>query len=499
MNLLPYDETDPKSIEDYSQNLIGKSFAEILANNTNNSIIKESQREYGQAHENKNRKGGLGELIEECFFHYKCNNDSKPDFDKAGVELKVTPYKINKNGSLSAKERLIISMIDYCNDINEPFYDSHLRKKSTLILLIYYLYKKENKNRLDYKIHYAKIFSPPEEDLRIIEQDYNTIITKIRDGKAHELSEGDTIYLGAATKASTSSDRRNQPFSNIKAKPRAFAFKNSYMTYILNNYIVPGKSTYEAIIKNPATLNNTTFETYILEKINQYVGLSDQELCKIFDRAYNNNKCQWIDLAYRMLGIKSNKAEEFEKANIIVKAIRINENNKMRESMSFPSFKFKELIAQEWEDSDLYNYFDQTKFLFVVFKEQGNNYLLKGCQLWNMPFNDLNSTVFEGWINIKNRIKDGIKFDVKYQKNKKIITNNLPKKNDNPIVHIRPHAQKSAFKFTDPYIISILSTDTIGNLFRDANELPDGQWMTTQSFWINNSYILSQLTSQFFE
>ena len=29
------------------------------------------------------------------------------------------------------------------------------------------------------------------------------------------------------------------------------------------------------------------------------------------------------DLAYRMLGIKSNRAEEFEKANIVVKAIRI--------------------------------------------------------------------------------------------------------------------------------------------------------------------------------
>ena len=33
----------------------------------------------------------------------------------------------------------------------------------------------------------------------------------------------------------------------------------------------------------------------------------------------------------------------------------------------------------------------------------------------------------------------------------------------------------------------------MGNVERDANELPDGQWMTTQSFWINNKYILSQL------
>lgn len=45
----------------------------------------------------------MGELIEERFFHYQTNNDARPDFDKAGVELKVTPYKQNKNGTLVAK------------------------------------------------------------------------------------------------------------------------------------------------------------------------------------------------------------------------------------------------------------------------------------------------------------------------------------------------------------------------------------------------------------
>ena len=35
--------------------------------------------------------------------------------------------------------------------------------------------------------------------------------------------KGDTMYLGAATKASTSQDRRLQPFSDEPAKPRAFS------------------------------------------------------------------------------------------------------------------------------------------------------------------------------------------------------------------------------------------------------------------------------------
>ena len=63
--------------------------------------------------------------------------------------------------------------------------------------------------------------------MKIIEHDFNVIKDKICAGKAHELSEGDTLYLGAATKAATSEDRREQPFSDELAKPRAFAFKNS--------------------------------------------------------------------------------------------------------------------------------------------------------------------------------------------------------------------------------------------------------------------------------
>ena len=33
----------------------------------------------------------------------------------------------------------------------------------------------------------------------------------------------------------------------------------------------------------------------------------------------------------------------------------------------------------------------------------------------------------------------------------------------------------------------------IGDIHKNANELPDGQWMTTQSFWVNNTYIEKQI------
>ena len=83
---------------------------------------------------------------------------------------------------------------------------------------------------------------------------------------------------------------------------------------------------------------------------------TDKELCSLFDREYNNNKSQWIDLCFRMLGIKGNHAEEFEKANITVKALRIESKDKIVESSPLPTFKFKDLVEETWEKSKLFNY-----------------------------------------------------------------------------------------------------------------------------------------------
>ena len=453
---LEYDETDPKSIEAYGEKLIGKTFAEVCEEDdiTQAMVVRETTN-YEVRHENKKRKGGLGELIEERYFHYPANNDARPDFEKAGVELKVTPYKINKNGSISAKERLILTRAISESVVNEDFKNSHMWKKSRLILLIYYLYQKELKNRLDYKIGYVKLFSPPEQDVKIIEHDFYVITEKIKAGKAHELSESDTLYLGAAPKAATSQDRRKQPFSSELAKPRAFAFKSSYMTYVLNNYIIPGKATYEPIIKGKT---EESFEDYVVDKINAYRGYSVKELCEEFQIDINKKpKNLEAMLAYRMLGIKGNHAEEFEKANIVVKTIRIENNNTIKENMSFPTFKFKELVEEDWDDSIFGNYLRETRFLFVVYKfDQFKELHLKGCQFWNIPYKDLEGNVRDVWEKTKKVLETGLKVEVRSGRH----YNNFPKSSDNPVCHVRPHGRNA----------------------KDTYELPDGRQFPKQCF-----------------
>ena len=487
----PYDESDPESIERYAKKLIGHTFNEVLSWELPSSVGETDEtKSYGEKSEK--HKGKLGELIEEFYFGYKPNSNPVPDFPKAGVELKVTPYEKRKSGKLSAGERLVLTMIQYDVPVEPDIKKSHFWYKCQLLLLIFYLRDRAIANNLDFQIDYVKLFELPEEDLEIIIQDYKIIIDKIASGKAHELSESDTNYLGACTKGATAEKSivpQSQYAPTVNAKRRAFCFKTSYMTYVLNTYVVPDKTTYEPIVKDAKELKEQTFEEIITSKIDRYIGKTDKELCELFDREYNNNKAQWIDLAYRMLGIKSSKAEEFEKAQIVVKAIRIEEDNKhnikMVESSPIPTFSFKELVEEDWEDSELFTYFDETRFFFVVFKKEGDTYTLKGSQLWNMPYKDLNEKAYSGWEAIRKVLIDGVELTVTSNG----VKNNFPKKGDNEVIHIRPHAQKSFYVFEDG------STYGSGSI-SDSDELPDGRRMTKQSFWLNNTYIVSQLENR---
>lgn len=478
---LGYDPANPASIERYAVQLENKTFLDVVSEKENVNV------DAIEAYANKLRKGGLGNLLEEVYFGYKANSNQEADFSEAGVELKVTPYEVTKKGELRAGERLVLTMINYDGPIEMEFYKSHAWEKMRSILLIYYWRNKQLNSNLLYKIGYVKLFTPPEDDLEIIKRDYAYIVNTIREGRAHELSEGDTMYLGACTKGATAEKSIVPQYygNKLPAKKRAFCFKNSYMTYVLNHYIA-GKPSNNSLIKDASVIKEKSFEEILEDIVMKYIGMSDKELCDRFGREYNNNKAQWNDLACKILGIRDEHADEFEKANIKVKTIRVEENNVIKENMSFPPFKFMDLINEDYEESSLHEYFYETRLFFFVWKKDGDVYRVKGCQLWNMPYYDLEVTVRKEWEHYKHIIQYGVEFSKCIDsKGKTSFKNNLPNKSETEIIHVRPHSKKAAYRFSNG--------EDYGNVERDANMLPNGEYMTTQSFWINNNYILAQL------
>ena len=127
-------------------------------------------------------------------------------------------------------------MINYMSVVDETWETSSLQKKLQRILLIAYQYDKEL-NPVDYLVRLVELWGIPEEDVPTFKKDWDTVVSKIRRGKAHELSGSDTLYLEAATKAANASKRTEQPYSSVPAKPRAWAIKPSYMTTALNGMV----------------------------------------------------------------------------------------------------------------------------------------------------------------------------------------------------------------------------------------------------------------------
>lgn len=476
---LRYDKTDKNSIYNYARKLINKTFREVLQ--LSDLYTTELKEDESELFSDWNRKGGLGDLIEKHYFQYDLDNRQDADFKDARLELKVTPYKINKNKTISAKERLVISMINYHKIINEDFHQSSLWNKIENILMIYYLWKPEINYRLDYSIKFVYLYNPSKEDLLIILADFKTIQNKIIEGRAHELSEADTFYLGAATKSSSSSVLTTQPNSSIYAKPRAFSFKNSYMTYLLRNFIAKSPLKYESITKDK---NIKDFEIYLKNIIDKYKNFVDKELFSRFlGHEQINAKNKYQLLIYKMLGANNKHIEEFEKSNLTVKTIRIEKNGKIIESMSFPTFNIKQLISEKWEESNIFNFFSETKFLFVIFEKSGEDYYLKGSKVWNMPIKDIEGDLHSEWKRAQNIFKDGVELiPIERENNNYIVKNNLPKLNNTNILHVRPHAAKSVYK-----INGVIYGN--GMMNRDADALPNGDLMTKQCFWLNNKYI----------
>ena len=138
-------------------------------------------------------KGAIGTVIEESWFGYKPNSESEPDFSEAKVELKATPYIRTRNG-ISAKERLVCNIINYMTEYKKTFDRSDFWHKCETILIMSYEHKKDVP-KADFMIDKAILFSFPDEDKQIIQQDWEKIMQKIRAGQAHLLTEGDTLYL----------------------------------------------------------------------------------------------------------------------------------------------------------------------------------------------------------------------------------------------------------------------------------------------------------------
>jgi DNA mismatch repair protein MutH len=456
---LPYNPKDKKSIIDYAQLLKGKTLRQVC----DPSILKH----------NYTGKGNFGQILEKFYFGYDPNSKSEADFFEIGMELKSSPLKQLKNNEYRSKERLVLSIIDYLKIVDQSFDESDFWKKNANILLIFYLHQ-AGFDILDYLIKLVDEWNFPNTDLEIIKKDWQLIKQKVADGKAHELSEGDTFYLGACTKGANALSVRKQPFSKIPAKQRAYSLKQGYVNHIIASIAGETKEVYGKLIPSVAVAKKQTIEEVVISKFKPYYGKTIEQILASTGVELNTTaKSFYANLTKAILGIELDKEiEEFEKAEIIVKTVRLKENNLPKEDISFPNFKYEEIINEEWDDSNFKDILEH-KFLFVFFQFEDEQLVLRKVKFWNMPYADILEAE-KVWAKTKDIVSKG-------KIVKEVIGTtrytNFPNKSFNWVSHVRPHATNSADTYPLP----------------TKDKLTKAKEYTKHCFWLNNTYVRDEI------
>jgi DNA mismatch repair protein MutH len=386
---LPYDK--------YNRHSIAR-FAKRLENNSLRSLFGDVvEQRFGG-------KGRLGQLVEEFYFRYTPNSKAGPDFAEASLELKTAGLLVTKKG-YRAKERLVLNNINYFEEHKRTFLTSTFWAKNQFLLILFYLYEA---GRIDVDIVFKIVaeWEFPPTDLKIIEDDWNKIRNKILDGRAHEISEGDTLYLGACMHGATKAKAQTkQPFSRESATRRAFSLKQRYVNFIIEEGL---RKQSEAIVRDVQQYRpGETFEEYVVRQFEPYKGQTEREILRSLglpiSRAKSHLHLVARGIVRTILGISKPRIAEFEKAGIEMKTISLEPSGRVKESMSFAQIKFKEIIDETWEES--YWYETVTKrFFFVVFRKDKNRVQrFEKVFFWTMPSKEV-AVARQFWEHTKQQI-----------------------------------------------------------------------------------------------
>jgi DNA mismatch repair protein MutH len=455
---LPYNLQNKNSVLEYAKRLTGNS----LKTSCDASII-----EHGYT-----GKGNFGQVLEKFYFMYEPNSDALPDFAEISMELKSSPLKKLNNDEYRAKERLVLNIINYVEVATQKFETSSFWKKNSHLLLVFY-FREEGIDILDYIIKLVGEWSFPPHDLQIIKNDWQIITNKIASGHAHELSEGDTFYLAACTKGGKGGNPRKQHGVDILAKQRAYSLKQGYVNHIIASIANEPTEVYGKIIPNNLPIKQT-IEQIVISKISEFYNLTVEEILNELNEKLNpSTKNYFSSVTKLILGIEANKEiEEFHKAEIEIKTVRLREDFLPKENTSFPAFQYAEIINQDWEDSEFRETLEH-KFLFVFFQFENDRIVLRKAKFWNMPVSDIENVKIV-WDTTKEVIKSG---NIVREIKKGIRYTNFPKKSENEIAHVRPHATTTA----ETYPLPVLDRVTASQVY------------TKHSFWLNDTYIRDEI------
>ena len=330
----------------------------------------------------KPHKGMAGAVIERSVLGYDPNSDKNPDIVVDGIptEVKTTGVR-QEGGAYRAKEYLAITNVSIDEIIHEEFLDSHFWKKLTNYLFVFYHY--DSPTRVDYR-EYARFeilgwaLGAFTEDQRVeLEREWTMVRDYLRE--AHDSPDPEAAYskMGSSLRENlryidTGPRYPNTPRFRLK-KP----FLNAVIDQTLNNTVQQ---------QLPFAFNKySDLDAYCHGISLRYKGMTVEQLINVFGIVVKDvnklNKSISEQIMVRMFGGEKTKMSSIPKLaenSVVGKSIVRTVDGRNTEDTKFFTVDFDEMLDADidFESSEMFEYFTNRVFLFMVLQEanRGQNF-----------------------------------------------------------------------------------------------------------------------------
>ena len=397
-------------------------------------------------------KGGAGAIIER-YFSISPNSEQLPDFESAGIELKVCPLVMDGAHAKRIKERTSVTMIDYNALDRETWINASVLKKIRRVLFVFYEWRPDVPLG-DLRVRSCRIWSPPDDLLPYLKQDWLAVWRKNHEGRAHEISESDGRILGAATKGATGA-LRPQPHHTEPAKSRAWSLKPKLTWTIYSG--TQADNLERELLRELCRESPTDPVEALLRRFEPFVGMTVGEVANRHGIEPGRGKSRVSAVLRRSVGLSPKKLPaELEALGMELKTIPLGPSAWPHEAMSFPAFDPRELAGEEWEDSELLANI-QNVLLVPTYREKRKSDLLNQqvCRpfRWAAEREQLAGIRLE-WELYRDLVSQG-RID------------RLPSESETRFIHVRPHGKDAS----------------------DRVEAPGGLVVVKQCFWLNREFV----------
>lgn len=464
--------------------------------------------------ENPKITGIAGMVVEQSVLGYKADSKKEADICVDGVmtEVKTTGLKKLKDGKLTAKEPISITAvsIDKKRDIRtideeKNFEDSAFFHKIDYMLFVFYFYdssvtvKAADYARFPILGHRFHDFSEFSDDDKVrLRNDWQLVHDFIVDIKQRYKTE----------------EERKQHYPNLSTlindelmvldtapkypNPPRFRFKSSFARAFVEEWLgIEERKKLSIPITKFSDIDKKCHE--ITEK---YKGLNAIELFKALGITDSkpNDKGRGEQIVIHMFGQtvkKINDISDFAKIGLIAKTITTKSDGSRKEDTKCSTVDFDEWMDKDisYEESSLYEYFNDHTFLFIIFKQDPSKNRL-------LPFERSKYDIFCGFKRFKftnkfitnegqktwDRVRELIFFNklkIEPIRNSKGIIRYTPKTR---VVMEAPNFPKK----DDGYSIFFRGSGTDASPKYKTVDI-NGLKMLPQNFWLDGTYLLDLL------